>query len=601
MLTKLPFALSSLSLFLVLVGYHTLSWMAAPSSVQTEQAQGCWVSYESPVPIGWRDGLMGVSGLSSSDVWAVGSYYSSGNLLTMRFDGSRWCVVDAPPDPGFEVGMSTYLEGVDMVAQNDVWAVGRIGSSRPFDVFYPVTMHWDGAQWSHEPISTTEWYPPSLYSISAVAANDVWAVGDSGRGRNGDVSAFFRWDGSLWQRAPVSTRTALSGYVSAVEALAADDAWAVGNNIAHWDGKTWSVVVANVGLLSGLAAISPNDIWAVGRDGSQPLTMHWDGKTWTKVPNQILPAHTNMLTSVAAIATDDVWAIGTNRVYHWDGVAWRELSGPVNPATTRLREITAVGNDIWIVGHEIAGLNDPRPLRSYILRHTRGPCQSTSTPSPSPGTTFTRPALRQPVPPVPVPGSPGHTFTETGRTVPGLFLDYWIEHKGLSRYGLPISEPIGEVSEVDGKTYTVQYFERAVFEYHPENPPPHNVLLSLIGVHDYHRVYGPNGAPNQRVGFNAIYFPETGHWLGGIFHTIWRREGGLAEFGYPISEEFEELSPLDGNVYTVQYFERAVFEWHREHESPHAVEFSHLGRWRYESLYGELPPRPRISTPQLAP
>jgi hypothetical protein len=188
-----------------------------------------------------------------------------------------------------------------------------------------------------------------------------------------------------------------------------------------------------------------------------------------------------------------------------------------------------------------------------------------------------------------VPGPGGHTFTETGHTVSGVFLDHWIEHNGLSRYGLPISEAIGEVSEVDGKTYTMQYFERAVFEYHPENSPPYNVLLSLIGVSDYRRVYGPNGAPNQRVGLNPHYFPETGHSLGGIFHTLWITKGGLAEYGYPISEEFEELSPLDGNVYTMQYFERAVFEWHRENELPHTIQLSHLGRWRYDSLYAATP------------
>ena len=34
------------------------------------------------------------------------------------------------------------------------------------------------------------------------------------------------------------------------------------------------------------------------------------------------------------------------------------------------------------------------------------------------------------------------------------------------------------MSDLDGKSYTVQYFERAVFELHPENQPPFNVLLS---------------------------------------------------------------------------------------------------------------------------
>ncbi len=47
--------------------------------------------------------------------------------------------------------------------------------------------------------------------------------------------------------------------------------------------------------------------------------------------------------------------------------------------------------------------------------------------------------------------------------------------------GYPISDQFQEKSEVDGKVYTVQYFERAVFELHPENKPPYDVLLSLLG------------------------------------------------------------------------------------------------------------------------
>jgi hypothetical protein len=33
----------------------------------------------------------------------------------------------------------------------------------------------------------------------------------------------------------------------------------------------------------------------------------------------------------------------------------------------------------------------------------------------------------------------------------------------------------------DGNEYQVQYFERARFELHPENEPPFNVLLGLLG------------------------------------------------------------------------------------------------------------------------
>src|SRR5438552_10594938 len=68
-----------------------------------------------------------------------------------------------------------------------------------------------------------------------------------------------------------------------------------------------------------------------------------------------------------------------------------------------------------------------------------------------------------------------HTFPETGKTVSGRFLDYWQTHGGLAQQGYPISEEMPEVSDTDGKTYRVQYFERAVFEAHTENPVPNDV------------------------------------------------------------------------------------------------------------------------------
>jgi len=73
------------------------------------------------------------------------------------------------------------------------------------------------------------------------------------------------------------------------------------------------------------------------------------------------------------------------------------------------------------------------------------------------------------------------TFPETSKTVCGALLTYWRTHGGLAQQGLPLTDPFQEVSQVDGKIYTVQYFERAVFEWHPENNPPYDVLLSLLG------------------------------------------------------------------------------------------------------------------------
>ena len=50
------------------------------------------------------------------------------------------------------------------------------------------------------------------------------------------------------------------------------------------------------------------------------------------------------------------------------------------------------------------------------------------------------------------------------------------------------------------------------------------------------------------------YFQETKHNVGPVFLAFWNANGGVAQFGYPITELFDE------NGASVQYFERARFE-----------------------------------------
>jgi hypothetical protein len=94
--------------------------------------------------------------------------------------------------------------------------------------------------------------------------------------------------------------------------------------------------------------------------------------------------------------------------------------------------------------------------------------------------------------PLTIPGTGSQTFAETGKTVTGIFLDYWKTNGGLAQQGYPISALMTEKSPLDGKTYTVQYFERSVFEYHPENKAPYNVLLSQLGTFRYKDTYSNN-------------------------------------------------------------------------------------------------------------
>jgi plastocyanin len=177
------------------------------------------------------------------------------------------------------------------------------------------------------------------------------------------------------------------------------------------------------------------------------------------------------------------------------------------------------------------------------------------------------------------------TFPETGFMVRGAFWNYWrtrgLEYgdydvsyrESLGLFGYPISGEMQERLE-DGKTYTVQYFERARLELHPENADPaFQVLLGQFG----RRIHPADPPAPAQANPGAIYFNETGHNLSGRFRGYWEENGGLAIFGYPLSEPFTEVLE-DGKPYTVQYFERARLELHPENAPPYDVLLGQFGR-----------------------
>jgi hypothetical protein len=160
-------------------------------------------------------------------------------------------------------------------------------------------------------------------------------------------------------------------------------------------------------------------------------------------------------------------------------------------------------------------------------------------------------------------------FPETGHSLSGRFLKAWNERGGLRILGFPLTRPYPRQGE-DGRWLLVQDFERARLEFHPEHLGGWGeVLGTLIGneITAGRREeaafvpLGCNPLPNP----DRDCFVETGHTLAYGFRAFWQAHGGLAAFGFPISEEFSELNPDTGQVHTVQYFERARFEYHPEH------------------------------------
>ena len=196
------------------------------------------------------------------------------------------------------------------------------------------------------------------------------------------------------------------------------------------------------------------------------------------------------------------------------------------------------------------------------------------------------------VPTEAVPYSDSQYFPETGYTVKGAFKAYWERQGGLLQFGFPLTNEFKQFSPTDpDKWYLTQYFQRAIFEYHPEKAgTQYEVLLRLVGnlaTTGKGRTF-PKASPSVALG-NVGYFWQTGHSLAEPFLSYWNSTGGVRAYGYPISEELIEVNPADGKAYTVQYFERARFEYHPENAgTPYEVLLGFLG-WQ-ELQDCDLPP-----------
>lgn len=277
------------------------------------------------VTSGTKADLIDVWGTSGSDVFAIGELDTPrrSSAVIIHFDGSAWT--------GQLDQTNLALQGVWGSSSADVYAVG-------FDPFQPVArvLHFDGTRWSEIPgfasIDGSESF--TLASVWGSSATDVWAVG----GANGgfDLSLIFHYDGSSWQRMPVTGDVLPS--LSDVRGVSATDVWAVGRDVTvdpsdgvvlHYDGATWKPVLQHEGLV-------PNAVWAgsatsVFVAGFQveeldPIhfsvagsVWHFDGGAWTSMP---LPSK-SVLNEIWGTSPSDVFAVGEDGVVlHYDGAAW---------------------------------------------------------------------------------------------------------------------------------------------------------------------------------------------------------------------------------------------------------------------------------------
>jgi hypothetical protein len=296
-----------------------------------------WSQVPTPAVPHLDESLLAVGASSASDAWAVGFEKGVGAAgrfpLAAHWNGSSWTIVPTPTQTG---GSKSTLNGVVDLSPTNAWAVGRSRSATA------LVEHWNGTAWSIVPVPTPAGAATSqLAAISALSPTNIWAVGSVVNIVNTAVqnrTLVEHWNGSAWSIVPARNSTT-SNLLTGVTAVAANDVWAVGYTITtdgsnqpdrtlieHWNGTSWSIVasptVASNDTLTGVAARSATDIWAVGfrQDHSGPipidrtLTEHWNGSAWSVVASPNVGSNDNLLNAVAAVP-GDVWAVGSWEVF----------------------------------------------------------------------------------------------------------------------------------------------------------------------------------------------------------------------------------------------------------------------------------------------
>jgi hypothetical protein len=378
--------------------------------------------------------LSGVACPSPSECWAVGHYFNDvfiSQTLIQRWDGTSWTIASSP---NTDTAVSNSLNGVTCVSASECWAVGSYLGQTSFQTLIE---HWDGTSWT---IVTSPNTDPtqnnSLNAVTCVSASECWAVGTFAVTTSNTISQTLteHWDGTSWTivNSPNTSDTD-NNFLNGVTCVSESDCWAAGvynlpktttsqTLIEHWDGTSWTIVsspnnqVMWNNNLYGVACSSAVDCWAVGNyynstkpSISQTLIERWDGTSWTiaSSPNTDT-TQKNFLNGVTCASASECWAVGNyystefplvskTLIQSWDGTSWTIVSSPdtgADPVDTLFGVTCASASDCWSVGVFNVSNGPTTWTETLTINYTA----SAPTPTPTPTTRSTPTPRPRPTP-----------------------------------------------------------------------------------------------------------------------------------------------------------------------------------------------------------
>jgi len=279
-------------------------------------------------PLG-TDSMNAVKTFDKSNMWAVGQ---DGNFKGKAYGwaGAGFTAMSVP------TGVMR-LRGVWAASSTSLWAVGE----------GPIVLQSTGGAWSSPGGGSTA--NDFFNGVGGTSAIDVWFVG-------GANSRIWHWNGN----GIGMTSAGVAESLNDVAAIATNDVWAVGDSgrVVHYSGTTptWSAVTSGTTqFLEGVCANSSTDVWIVGQGA---VALHSsNGSTLSPAATGIAAA--DSIFDVWCASATELWVVTSNgTIYRGNGSTWT-LSP--SPTTTFLVGVSGTTNNVWAVGGGAVILRRARP------------------------------------------------------------------------------------------------------------------------------------------------------------------------------------------------------------------------------------------------
>lgn len=314
-----------------------------------------------------------------------------------------------------------------------------------------------------------------------------------------------------------------------------------------WSGSATPISEDEITALLASSSKRPQFVWPGALNGvrmtrgTDRVTVLWNASA--------APLEVGVPSSAPSAVIVDKYGNRRSLTRGADGAFHIQLAPATNNTDARDESLILVGGDpVILIEPNAAGTRDPFPRPVDACWGVPG---SLVPPNPRPDEAWVAP---------------------TGYAVSGPWLDFFRSHGDVDYIGYPRSPVVAD--PLDPKQ-CVQFFQRLVLEWHPENPPEYRIQRRLLARELSSDDAAPAAPPTGANSADYWYFPKGANGLGHAvsnyapdgtrigFKSYFDRNGKEDAFGYPMEPPVKRVG-TDGVERWTQRFQAAIFEYHPE-------------------------------------